>query len=244
MQVIALYNSKGGVGKTSATVNLAYLAARDGARVLLWDLDPQGAASYCLRIKPKIKGGGKRLLKNDLADRIKFTDYPSLDLLPADFSYRNLDRVLDDAKKPERGLHKRLKDLSDDYDYVFLDCPPSISLLSESIFYAARRLLVPIIPAILSLRTLEQLAAFSADERFRDVEVIPFVSMLDRRRRLHREFLERIPRDWPNALDTAIPYASEVERMASERTPLAVFAPRSRAARAYTDLWRELGERL
>lgn len=244
MRIIAVYNSKGGVGKTSATVNLAYLAARDGARVLLWDLDPQGAASYCLRVKPKVKGGGKRLLKGELADRIKSTDHPSLDLLPADFSYRNLDLVLDDAKKPERGLHKRLKDLSDAYDLVFLDCPPSLSLLSESIFYAAGVLLVPIIPATLSLRTLEQLAEFSADRRFRKVEVIPFVSMLDRRRRLHRAFLEQIPRDWPNALDTTIPYASEVERMASERTPLAVFAPRSRAARAYADLWRELGQRL
>ncbi len=244
MHIMALYNSKGGVGKTAAAINLAYLAARDGARVLLWDLDPQGAASYCLRIKPKIKGGGKRLLKGDLAEQIKATDYPALDLLPADFSYRNLDRLLDDAKKPERSLHKRLKTLSGDYDYVFLDCPASISLLSESVFYAAALLLVPVIPATLSLRTLVQLSDFSADRRFGELRVMPFLSMLDRRRRLHREFQQQIPQDWPEALLTPIPYASEVEHLASERAPLAEFAPRSRAARAYADLWRELGQRL
>lgn len=244
MQVIALYNGKGGVGKTSAAVNLAYLAARDGARTLLWDLDPQGAASFCLQIRPEVKGGGKRVLKGDLGKRLKATEYAGLDLLPADFSYRNMDLLLDDSKKPERSLHKQLKTLSDDYDFTFLDCPPSISLVSEGVFYAADLLLVPIIPAALSLRTLHQLAEFSAAPKFRTTRVIPFFSMLDRRRRLHREVLDRAPDDWPELLTTPIPYASEVEHMASERAPLPVFAPRSRSALAFAALWRELGERL
>ncbi len=240
MHVVALYNSKGGVGKTAAAINLAYLAARDGARTLLWDLDPQGAASFCLRVKPKVKGGGRRLLKGHLDDHVKATDYAGLELLPADFSNRNLDLLLDEAKKPERSLHKQLKPLAATYDFIFLDCPPSISLISESIFYAAQTVLVPVIPTPLSLRTLTQLAEFSTDERFKALRIRPFFSMLDRRRRLHQELLQSAPRDWPQFLGTPIPYASEVERMATGRRPLPELAPHGRATRAYAELWREL----
>lgn len=81
MKIIGVYSIKGGVGKTSSTVNLAYLAAAGGHRTLVWDLDPQGAASYYFRVKPKIKGGGRALLrgKRPLDDVIKGTDFELLD---------------------------------------------------------------------------------------------------------------------------------------------------------------------
>ena len=137
--VLATYNIKGGVGKTSAAVNLAYLAARGGATTLLWDLDPQGASTYLLRVKPKVKGGGEKLVrgKSDASARIKGTDYDRLDLLPADFSYRHMDLHLDATKRPTSRLARVLSPLEPEYDYVFLDCPPSISLVSESVFEAA-----------------------------------------------------------------------------------------------------------
>ena len=93
MKIFATYNIKGGVGKTATAVNLAYLAARDGYRVLLWDLDPQGAASFLFRVRPRVKGGGKALIQGTrpVDDAIKGTDFDDLDLLPADFTYRNLD---------------------------------------------------------------------------------------------------------------------------------------------------------
>ena len=95
--VLATYNIKGGVGKTSAAVNLAYLAANDGARTLLWDLDPQGGSTYLFRVKPKVRGGVRRLVrgKSDVDSLIKGTDHVGLDLLPADFSYRHMDLALD-----------------------------------------------------------------------------------------------------------------------------------------------------
>ena len=93
MKVIATYNIKGGVGKTTAAVNLAYLAAQDGFRTLLWDLDPQAAATYMFRVRPRVKGGGKALIRGTrlLDDAIKGTDFDRLDLLPGDFTYRNMD---------------------------------------------------------------------------------------------------------------------------------------------------------
>ena len=84
MKILATYNIKGGVGKTTAAVNLAYIAALSGHTTLVWDLDPQGASSYYFRVKPKIKGGSKQLIagKRELDGLIKGTDYENLDLLP------------------------------------------------------------------------------------------------------------------------------------------------------------------
>ncbi len=240
--VIALYNIKGGVGKTSAAVNLAWNAAEQGARVLLWDLDPQGAASYLLRIRPKVRGGGDKLVrgKSDPRTLLKGSDHEGLDLLPADFSYRNLDLTLDATKRPTRGLARVLAPLTSDYDYVFLDCAPAISLASENVFVAADVLLVPLIPSPLSLRTYDQLRRFVADEVAKPrPRILAFLSMTDGRKALHRSVIAELgPSD--GVLSTTIPAASDVERMASQRRALAQFAPRGRAARAYEDLWAEL----
>ena len=246
MKVVATYNIKGGVGKTSAAVNLAALAAGHGLRTLLWDLDPQGAASYLFRVRPKVRGGGRKLVrgKSDVADVLRGTDVEGLDLLPADFSYRHMDLVLDEAGKPIRQLRKVLAPLAEHYDLVVLDCPPSISLVSESVFDAADALLVPLIPSTLTLRTFQQLGEFVDAEVDRRPEIVAFFSMVDRRKRLHREVVETLPDGRGDIARTAIPAATEVELMGVERSPVVVHAPRSRGARAYVELWSELRDRL
>lgn len=246
MRVLATYNIKGGVGKTSAAVNLAALAAADGLSVLLWDLDPQGAASFLFRIRPKVKGGGGKLVRgrSDVTALLRGTDVDGLDLLPADFSYRHMDLALDAGGKPTRRLAKVLAPLGPYYDLAVLDCPPSISLVSESVFDAADALLVPLIPSTLTLRTFEQLDEFVAQGVGRRPEIIAFFSMVDRRKRLHREVVEAFPDSRDDVVATVIPAASEVELMASARSPLVVHAPRSRGGRAYTALWAEVRQRL
>jgi chromosome partitioning protein len=244
-RVLATYNIKGGVGKTSAAVNLAYLAARDGARTLLWDLDPQGGSTYLLRVKPKIRGGGQKLVrgKSDVDALIKGTDYDRLDLLPADFSYRHMDLALDGTKRPTRRLAKVLAPLAAEYEYVFLDCPPSISLVSESVFEAADALLVPLIPATLSSRTFEQLHELVPQDSPTGPQVLAFFSMVDGRKRLHREVMELLSGN-ESVLTTVIPAASDVERMGRYRAAIAEFAPRGRAGLAYEALWAEVQDRL
>ena len=253
MRIYATYNIKGGVGKTTTAVNLAYLAAESGLRTVLWDLDPQAAASYMFRVKPRVKGGGKALIrgKRPLDDAIKGTDFDNLDLIPADFTYRNMDLLLDAAGggvgpgdapggKPARKLSKLLAPLADEYDAVFLDCPPSVSLVSENVLQAADVILVPLIPTTLSVRTLEQLAGFVAEFNGRRPALLAFFSMVDRRKKLHRDITEKLIVERTEVARTAIPALSVIETMSVERAPVAVFAPNSSAAKAYRDLWAEL----
>ena len=246
MKVVATYNIKGGVGKTSAAVNLAALAAGDGLRTMLWDLDPQGAASFLFRVRPKIKGGGRKLVRgrSEVTDLLRGTDVEGLDLLPADFSYRHMDLALDETGKPTRRLRKVLAPLAEHYDLAVLDCPPSISLVSESVFDAADALLVPLIPSTLTLRTFEQLSDFVAAEVDRPPRIVAFFSMVDGRKRLHREVVATLPDSRDDLVTSAIPAASEVELMGVTRSPVVIQFPRSRAARAYRALWDDVRDRL
>ena len=244
MNTLATYNIKGGVGKTAAAVNLAYLAARDGHRTLLWDLDPQGAASYLLRIRPRVKGGGKALIrgKTSLDEAVRPTEFDRLDLVPADFTYRNLDLVLDAAKRSTRRIARLLAPLEDDYQVAIVDCPPGISLVSENVVHAADALLVPLIPTTLSVRTLDQLTEFVAELEERPA-LVPFFSMVDGRKRLHREVVEELRAQRKDVATTVIPALSLVEQMSVHQAPLPVFAPRSRVTRSYEKLWEEVRSR-
>lgn len=256
MTVLATYNLKGGVGKTASAVNLAWLAAEDGLRTLLWDLDPQGAATFYFRVKPKVRGGAKGLVRgrHDALDAVRGSDHDNLDILPADFRYRHMDRVLHDGpdgkKARRRQLAEVLDPLRDAYDLILLDCPPSLSLTSENVFDVADALLVPLIPTTLSVRTLEQLLDFRR-QRGLALSVWPFFTMVDRRKKLHVDLLEALPRQLADVVDpeagwlsTVVPTASEVERMGITRQPLGAFAPGTPAFAAYRSLWSEVRGRL
>jgi cellulose biosynthesis protein BcsQ len=245
MKVTATYSIKGGVGKTTTAVNLAFEAARTGSRVLVWDLDPQGGATFLLRVRPKVRGGSRRLVgaTGELAPHIRGSDLSAVHIVPADFSLRHLDLHLEGTDHPTERLTELLEPLSDHYDVAILDCPPSISLASESVFGAADALLVPVVPATLASRTLTQLSDFLDDQRDAP-DIFPLLSMVDRRRKLHRELVEQLAEEWPDFLRTPAPSAAVIERMGVERAPVAVFAPSSPAARAYRDLWSEVAGRL
>lgn len=242
MPVLAVYNIKGGVGKTASAANLAYLASLEGKKTLLCDLDPQGSATYYFRIKPKIKSGTKAILKGGkrINRSIKATDFENLDMLPSDFSLRNLDIVFDDVKKSKKRLQLVLNPLKKEYDYIFLDCPPNITLVSENIFNAADFVLTPIIPTTLSFRTYEKLLSFFKKEQFKKKKIIPFFSMVEKRKKMHQEIMEVFPTKFKGILETVIPYSSEVEKMGLERKPLVAYRSKSVAAKAYFSLWEEI----
>jgi chromosome partitioning protein len=246
MTVIALYSNKGGVGKTATAVNLAYLAAQSGATTLLCDLDPQSSATFYFRIKPKLKKKARGFTNPGKAieNSIKGSDYPHLDLLPADFSHRNLDLSFYDHKKPISRLSKVLKPLNEEYDYIFLDCPPTINILAENIFNASDYLLVPLIPTTLSLRTHVQLLDFLDENGYPKKNIFTFLSMVDRRKKLHKELSVEMPKKLKRALPVSIPYQSQIEQMGIRREPVPAFAPNSTATEAYQALWEVLRARI
>ncbi|MCG2841703.1 ParA family protein [Sandaracinobacter sp. RS1-74] len=233
MKSVAIFSIKGGVGKSTTAVNLAHAAATSGGRrTLLWDLDSQGAATYLLKLAPRSGAKARAAVagETELSDLVLESEFPNLDVLPADKSLRRLEGDLAQTDKLKQ-LKKHLKSLSSDYDRVIVDCPPGLSELSDRLFRAVDLIVLPIIPSPLSDRAAEQLRAELQKSHGGRPPLLPLWSMADRRRKLHRETIDRHP-DWP-----VIPYASAVEAMAVHQSPVAVNQPGSPAARAFAGLW-------
>jgi cellulose biosynthesis protein BcsQ len=243
LKIIALYNIKGGVGKSAGAINFAWLSSNSSLKTLLWDLDPQGASTYCLhkkeaelKLKELIKG------KNKLSNHIIKTAYKNLYLLPSDFSLRNIDYHLSGENKSKHRLYDSLSELQDVFDAVFLDCPPGISKLAENVFYSADYILTPIIPSRLSLRSVQQIIRFIDHKGFKSDRIIPFFSMVDIRRKIHKDCMLDLQGKLPHICRNFIPYLSEIEKMSETRKPVVFSKPASRAAKAYENLWEEIKE--
>ena len=244
MRTIASYHHKGGVGKTTTAVALAAHAARQGHRTLLWDLDPQGAATRLLgadrggeeRIGEVIRTGGR------VAPWVVSTPLEMLGLVPADPSLRTLDRQLDVEHEGPGRLRAALGDGAD-HDVVVLDCPPSVSLTAAAVLRSADLVVVPLTAGPLAWSAFADLYAeidaMGLDHR---PEVLAFLTMLDRRKGLHRDLVDGD--EPPDGFSSVVvPTDSRVERMALESRPLRAVLS-GRAGRAYGELWTEVAGRL
>lgn len=232
------------MGKTSSCVNLAYESAVHDDVSLIWDLDPQGASSFYVNQKAKIKGGLDRFFakKNALESSIKHTDFDNLDIIPADLSFRNIELTLEQKKKPVAVIHKFLKQIEREYSRVFLDCPPRLTVVSENIFNASDLVLVPVIPSALSQRAWMQVLGFASKRGYSLNKFRPFFTMVDMRRTLHRDSMKSFRERFPTTLLTVVPYAAEMEYMGVHQKPVQAFSGRSRSALSYRALWQEVNQ--
>lgn len=243
MFVISLYNLKGGVGKTSSCVNFAYMAAKDGYRTLLWDLDPQGAASFYYNAEPKAKGSIKKIMEHTLSleDAIMGTGYDNLDIIPADISGRKMDILLDEQKSSKKYLKNLMKSIESEYDFVFIDCPPGFSLLADNIFNVSDVILMPVIPTTLSVRSYDLVKEYFTDKGVELDKLMCFFTMVDVRKNMHNDVMLELYKD-KRFFEYYIPYTSGVEKMGLHNAPIEAFAPSSYAAICYRALWTEIKE--
>lgn len=240
MASIAVYSVKGGVGKTTLAVNLAWCSASISRRkTLVWDLDAANGSGFLLGVDPRKKRSADSVFDegSNPARLIQTTAYSGLDLLPADESIRTLDRQLDRLGKKKR-IARLSEGLSKSYDRIIFDCPPVLNELSAQIIRAADLIIVPLPPSPLSARAFEVVVEEVRGTGKGHPPILPVLAMLDLRRGLHKQARETNP-TWP-----IIPLASAVEQCAVERKPVGAFAPRSAAARAMAQLWTAIERKL
>ncbi len=244
VKILACYSIKGGVGKTALAVNLAVFLQKKSLKVLLVDLDAQGSAGFYFHAfqSEKFHGDDSDKLASGLAENIRPTRHRGLDVIPAHLAYRKLDLWLHQMKKSRGQLRKILHHVGNDYQAVILDCPPGITLLSESIFRASDLLLVPVIPTPLSVRTYEMLLHFFKKEELPNNRIAPFFSMVQHRR-LHREVMEELRRRDAAFLRATIPHSSTIEKMGLSRRPLLAGNSQAPPVLALRELCGEVWER-
>ncbi len=240
LATIAVYSLKGGVGKTTFAVNLAWASAKNSSRrTLLWDLDPQAAATWMMSANAQGRDEAQAVFSKDIEidTLIRESTVEGVDIIAADTSLRGLDRLLFELGKKKR-LAKLIDGLAERYDRIILDCPPGLTETSEQVLRAADIIVVPVIPSPLSQRALGEVARYLVQKGGGHAPILPVYSMVDRRRSLHRSAITENP-NWP-----AVPMASAVEQMSARRKPIGEFAGNSPAAKQFNFLWQAIERRL
>ncbi len=242
MIAFALYNLKGGVGKTTSCVNLAYLSAREGYRTLVWDIDPQCAASFYLKRAGGLNGKADEMFENtdDFQDLIEPTDHENLSIIRGDIRNRNMDLILADLNKSKSRFKKLLKTIKTQFDYVFIDCPPVLGLMAENVFRSSNFVLLPLIPTTLSERSYHQVVAFFQSKSYDTRKIVPFFTQVDGRKKLHKEVIGYFKEHRLKHLRSSIPQSSVIERMGINQSPVHIYSPDSQPSMAYRNLWQEL----
>ena len=239
--VIAVYSIKGGVGKTTIAFDLAWRSATYGGhRTLLWDLDLQGGAAFLLGERhPQAPWATSAFRPGGLLrQQIRPTRFERLSLLPADQSLRLLPNLLSQLRQRQR-LTVMAELLSGEFTRIVLDCPPALNEISDQIIAAADLIVVPLSPSPLAMRAFDTVRDELQHNHVRPPPLVPVLSMVDMRRKLHREALLTVAADWP-----AVPFASSIEQMADRRAPIDSFAADSKGARALALLHSRVEERL
>lgn len=250
-RIFTVANQKGGVGKTTTTVNIAAALSMGGLRVLVIDLDPQGNASTALGVPHRDTAGIYEVLMGDATITSviqKVAGFPALDCVPSNASLANAEVNLVSMVARELRLKEALDEIFPNYDYIFIDCPPSLGLLTINALAAARELLIPIQTEYYALEGLSQLLETYGVVKKRlnaklDLSTI-ILTMFDGRTRLSNDVAANVRAHFPKELiDIPIPRAVRVSEAPSYNQTVMTYDPLSPGAIAYMQVAREIAER-
>ena len=250
-RIFTVANQKGGVGKTTTTVNIAAAMAMGGLRVLVIDLDPQGNASTALGVEHRDSAGVYEVLMGDvkISEVIKkVAGFPALDCVSSNTSLANAEINLVSMVARELQLKSAIEEISANYDYIFIDCPPSLGLLTINAFAASKELLIPIQTEYYALEGLSQLLETYAVVKKRLNPTLNLstivLTMFDGRTRLSNDVAANVRAHFPTELiDIPIPRAVRVSEAPSYNQTVMTYDPLSPGAIAYMHVAREIAER-
>ena len=250
-RIFTVANQKGGVGKTTTTVNVAAALAMGGLRVLVIDLDPQGNASTALGVEHRESAGVYEVLMGNaqmLEVVQKVAGFPVLDCVSSNTSLANAEINLVSMVARELQLKEAIESISVNYDYIFIDCPPSLGLLTINAFAASKELLIPIQTEYYALEGLSQLLETYGVVKKRlnpNLNLSTIVlTMFDSRTRLSNDVAANVRSHFPNELiDIPIPRAVRVSEAPSYNQTVMTYDPLSPGAIAYMQVAREIAER-
>ncbi|MBX2857262.1 MAG: ParA family protein [Cellvibrionaceae bacterium] len=241
MITIAIYNLKGGVGKTTSAVNLAHLASTAKKNTVLWDWDPQAAATWYFGLDDGERKAIRLLRKGEPFGTLEIiSPFPNLSIVPADLSLRQFDTDLAGMGAARRFMRQLIKPVGKNTDILIFDCPPTLSPSMEFLLSGVDLMLVPMIPSPLSLRAMHQVTEFFQEQKQPPRRIHGFFNMVDMRRSIHKQTLESAKLLPLPVLKTLIPMDSAAEQMSEMRAPLTSYARAGRAATAYRAMWKEI----
>ena len=245
-RVLCVANQKGGVGKTTTSINLAAGLGQAGCATLLIDLDPQCNATTGLGHLPT----DRHPLVNDdsLTDSIESTKYENLDVLPGSRSFQDVSVLADGQYVESRHLQSHIRTETAQYDFVVIDCPPSVGPLTQSALAASTEVFMPIQCEYFAMEGLTQMIHVIRDVMQQDENRLEFggivLTMYDPQLELTAEIDQEVREFFGEIVfDTVIPRDSLLAESPSYNKPILEYAPRSRGARAYTELCMEVLER-
>ena len=245
-KIVSLANQKGGVGKTTTTVNLGTILAKRGKKVLLIDADPQGNATSGLGIEKEVEYSTYDILVNDatLKDAIQDTIIKNLKVCPANMSLAGAEVELVSMMSREQRLKEKLDEVKDDFDYILIDCPPSLGLITLNAFTASNSVLIPVQCEYFALEGLGQLInTINLVKKHLNKEIQiegALLTMYDIRTNLSNQVVKEVKKYFENKVyKTVIPRNIRLTEAPSYGLPITEYDPKSKGAKAYEKFVRE-----
>ncbi|MFQ6102759.1 MAG: ParA family protein [Candidatus Glassbacteria bacterium] len=248
---ISVANLKGGTGKTTTAVNLSACLALEGHKILLVDMDPQADATIYTGFDPLSLGNnltGVLFHENRIEDIIVSTNTPNLDIAPAAIEMSNADLVLAAVRGREKILAKSLRNIEDNYDYIFIDTPPSMSLLLVNSLMASEQIIIPTIPSYLSIRGLKELTTVLStikNRMYHDISVLGILlTFVDSKARAIQDVVERLREKFGiRVFDTVIRRSVGLIECPSFGQTIFEYDNASLGARCYRELSAEIRQK-